>query len=260
ADSIAHKADEKGLEFMSYLSPDVPSRLIGDPGRLRQVLVNLSGNALKFTNDGEIYIKGELAEDLGDKVKIRFLVKDTGIGIPKGKQATIFDSFTQADGSTTRTYGGTGLGTTISKQLTEMMGGEIGVESPADRNLKLETHNSTTQPLNHSTRIGGPGSAFSFTAVFTKQKGEKALLPKEEIDLSNLRVLVVDDNQTNRYILMEYLRAWGCLPVEAMGGKEALSILKESVSSREPFNLILTDFQMPEMGGFDLAKEIRATE
>ena len=268
ANSIAIRAEQKGVEFISFLSPDVPSRLIGDPGRLRQILINLSGNALKFTHKGEIYIKAELAEELGDRAKIRFLVKDTGIGIPKEKQATIFESFTQADGSTTRRYGGTGLGITISKQLVELMGGEIGVESPADCRLKIdncrlqdspkiEDPNNRQSSIVNSQSKGGPGSIFYFTAVFRKQKGEKAILAKE-VDLSNLRVLVVDDNQTNRFILMEYLRSWGCLPVEAPGGKEALSILRDSVSSEEPFSLILTDIQMPQMDGFELAREIRA--
>jgi len=235
--SMALRAEQKGLEFISFLSPDVPSRLIGDPGRLRQIFKNLASNAVKFTHEGEIYINVEVAEDLGDRAKIRFLVKDTGIGIPKDKQAAIFESFTQADGSTTRKYGGTGLGTTISKQLVELMGGEIGVESEE-----------------------GKGSTFYFTVVFTKQIGEKAILPKEDVDLSGLRVLVVDDSQTNRFILMEYLRSWGCGLVEAPSGKEALSILRKSVSSRDPFNLILTDIQMPEMSGFELASEIRTME
>jgi len=234
ANTIALRAEQKGLEFISYLSPDVPSRLIGDPGRLRQILMNLAGNALKFTNKGEIFIRAEMTEELGEKVKIRFLVKDTGIGIPKDKQRVIFESFTQADGSTTRRYGGTGLGITISKQLVELMGGEIGVESEE-----------------------GKGSTFSFTVIFTKQTGQEPIIAKGEVDLRDLRVLVIDDNQTNRYILMEYLRAWGCLPVEVTGGKEALSILKDSISSKGPFSLILTDIQMPQMSGFDLARKIR---
>jgi CheY-like chemotaxis protein/HPt (histidine-containing phosphotransfer) domain-containing protein len=235
ANSNAFRAEQKGLEFISFLSPDVPSRLIGDPGRLRQILVNLSGNALKFTHKGEIYIKAEMAEELEETVKIRFSVKDTGIGIPKDRQAAIFRSFTQADGSTTRQYGGTGLGTTISKQLVELMGGEIGVESDE-----------------------GKGSTFWFTSIFTKEKEkEPILLVRKEFDLSNLRVLVVDDNRTNRFILMEYLRSWGCIPVEATCGKEALSVLRDAVSSKEPFGLILTDIQMPRMSGFDLAREIR---
>ena len=235
ANSFAHRAEQKGIEYISFLSPDVPSRLIGDPGRLRQILTNLSGNALKFTHEGEIYIEAKMAEDLGDKVKIQFLVKDTGIGIPKEKQSAIFESFTQADGSTTRKYGGTGLGTTISKRLVELMDGEIDVESEEDK-----------------------GSTFLFTAVFAKQTGHEVALTRKEVDLSNLKVLVVDDNQTNRFILKEYLESWGCLPVEATSGKEALSILKESIASKEPFDLLLTDFQMPEMSGFELVKEIRA--
>ena len=234
ANSFAYRADQKGLDLISFLAPSIPSRLIGDPARLRQILVNLIGNALKFTSVGEIYIKAGLGEEIENRVKIHFLVKDTGIGIPKEKQAAIFESFTQADGSTTRKYGGTGLGTTISKQLVELMGGEISVESEE-----------------------GKGSTFFFTTVFAKQTGHKGTLTREEVDLSNLRVLVVDDNQTNRFILKEYLESWGCLPVEATNGKEALSILKESIASKEPFDLLLTDFQMPEMSGFELAEEIR---
>lgn len=234
AAAIGLSAQQKKLEFISFLPPDIPSRLIGDPGRLRQILINLAGNALKFTHEGEIFIKAEMAEDLGNRLKMRFWVKDTGIGIPKDKQATIFDGFTQADGSTSRKYGGTGLGTTISKRFTEMMGGEIGLKSEE-----------------------GKGSTFWFTALFTKQTAQKAMPARKKFDLSDLRVLVVDDNWTNRFILIEYLISWGCLPVEASDGKEALSILRKSVSSAESFDLILVDFQMPEMNGFDLSGKIR---
>jgi len=237
ADAIAIRAEQRGLNLVCFLSPDIPCRLTGDPGRLGQIMKNLAENALKFTHKGEIYIKAEMAEDLGDRVKIRFSVKDTGIGIPKDKQTAIFESFTQADSSTTRRYGGTGLGTTISKQLAELMGGDIGVESEE-----------------------GKGSTFWFTAVFTKETGQEAILVREELDLSDFRVLVVDDNRTSRFILMEYLGSWNCLPVEAPGGREALSILRESVSSKVPFNLILTDIDMPQMSGFDLVREIRANE
>ncbi|MBF0497167.1 MAG: PAS domain S-box protein [Deltaproteobacteria bacterium] len=138
ANSIALRAEEKGLEFICFLAPEVPTRLIGDPGRLRQILSNLAGNALKFTHRGEILIKGELVEATGDQVNIRISVRDTGIGIPPSKQAKIFESFTQADGSTTREYGGTGLGTTISKQLTELMGGHIGLESEEGKGSYLK--------------------------------------------------------------------------------------------------------------------------
>jgi len=238
ATSLAFRANQKEVEFLFILSPDIPVRLVGDPGRLRQILTNLAGNALKFTNEGEIYIKGEIAEDLGDRVKILFSVKDTGIGIPKDRLAVIFESFSQADSSTTRKYGGTGLGITISKQFVELMGGEIGVESQE-----------------------GKGSTFWFTTVFAKQTVEKAILTSEELDrIAAIKVLVVDDNQTNRFVLTEHLKSWNCETVEASGAKEALVILKESVSSKEPFDLILTDCQMPEMSGFDLARQIRATD
>ena len=237
ANSFAHRAEQKGLDFISFLAPDVPSQLIGDPVRLRQIMVNLAGNALKFTPEGEIYCKGELAEDLGDRVKIRISVKDSGIGIPKDKQAIIFEGFSQADGSTTRKYGGTGLGTTISKRLAEMMGGEIGVESEE-----------------------GKGSTFWFTALFGKQEEKERIPAAKDLDLNNLKVLIVDDNQTNRFVLMEYVKSWGCLPVEAVDGKEALIVFRDAVSSENPFDLILTDFQMPEMSGFDLAKEIKKIE
>ena len=189
ANSFVYRAEQQGLDFISFLAPDVPSQLIGDPARLRQIVVNLMGNALKFTHKGEIYLKGELIEEIEDCAKIRFSVKDTGIGIPEDRQTTIFESFSQADGSTTRRYGGTGLGTTISKQLAEMMGGEIGVESKE-----------------------GKGSTFWFTALFGKQEGKNQISATSEFDLKNLKVLVVDDNQTNRFILMEYLKSWGWLP------------------------------------------------
>jgi two-component system sensor histidine kinase/response regulator len=236
AQSFAYRAEQKGLNFISYLTPEVSPQLIGDPGRLRQILVNLAGNALKFTKEGEIYVKGELAEDHEDRVKVRFLVKDTGIGIPKDKQSIIFEGFTQADGSTTRKYGGTGLGTTISKQLAEMMGGEIGVESEE-----------------------GKGSTFWFTAVFIKQKDHVAVPKKEKIRLKDVRVMVVDDNQTNQFVLTEYLKSWGCR-IETYSGKDALSVLRESVLPEEPFNLILTDFHIPGITDFDVAKEIKKVE
>ena len=237
ANSFAYRAEQKGLDFISFLAPDVPSRLIGDPARLRQIMVNLAGNSLKFTNEGELYVKGELVEEIEDRIKIRFSVKDTGIGIPEDRQATIFESFTQADGSTTRKYGGTGLGTTISKQLVELMGGEIGLESEE-----------------------GKGSTFWFTALFGKQEEKKQIPAAKDLDLNNLKVLIVDDNQTNRFILMEYLKSWGCLPVEAVDGKEALVVFRDAVSSKSPFDLILTDFKMPEINGFDFAKEIKTIE
>ena len=232
--NFAHRAEHKGLELISFLSPDVPHLLVGDPGRLRQILTNLVGNALKFTHKGEIYIKVEMAEDLGERVKIRFLVKDTGIGIPDDKQDEIFDSFTQVDGSTTRRYGGTGLGTTISRQLTELMGGEIGMESRE-----------------------GEGSTFLFTAIFVRRTGKEADAGSEKPDLNGLTVLVVEENRTRRFTLMEYLKSWGCIPLEASGGESALSGIREAVSSGNSFDLLLISSRMPKTNGFDLAKEIR---
>ncbi|MBW1861516.1 MAG: response regulator [Deltaproteobacteria bacterium] len=232
--TFALSAEKKGLEFISFIASDVPSLLIGDPGRLRQILVNLAGNALKFTNAGEISINAEMVEDLKERLKIRFLIKDTGIGISKDKQTSIFECFTQADGSTTREYGGTGLGTTISRQLTEEMGGEIGVESEE-----------------------GKGSTFWFTAVLAKQTDQEDMMIRDVADLTDMKVLVVDDNQTTRFILFEYLRLWGCLPVMAADGIEALFILKDSVSSKESFDLILTDIQMPKMDGFEMCRAIK---
>lgn len=235
--NIAFGAKQKGLEFISFLAPDIPDQVVGDPGRVRQVLRNLAGNAVKFTKKGEVYVGAETVSDLGDRVKIRFSVKDTGIGIPIDKQAAIFDSFTQADGSVTRKFGGAGLGTTISKQLSELMGGEVGMESEE-----------------------GKGSLFWFTVVFTKSSAPPVPAAKGSADLSGLKVLVADDIRTNRFILTEYLKYWGCSPTEASDAQQALAILKQAASYGTPFDLLLTDVQMPEMSGFDLVRAIRAAE
>ena len=227
--SMAFSATKKGLEFISFLSPDVPTRLIGDPGRLRQVLINLTGNAVKFTHDGEIYVRGELEEDLGDRIRIKFIIQDTGIGIPADKQSTIFDMFTQVDGSTTRKYGGTGLGTTIAKQLVELMGGEIGV---------------TANPVG--------GSTFHFSVVLAKDLKERGPRLVEK-NLEGRWALVVDDNEKYREVLLDYLKSWGCSTESASNGQEALDFFQ----SNEPFDFVLIDTVMPDMEGFDLAARIR---
>jgi len=234
AGSFALRSERKGLELISFLSQDVPSLLVGDPGRLRQILANLVGNAMKFTETGEVFIKAELVEQSQDQACIRFSIKDTGIGISEDKQDTIFDIFTQADGSMTRRYGGTGLGLAISRELTKLMGGEIGVESKE-----------------------GVGSTFWFTAVFPKQGGIAYPRPLEDVDLSTLRVLIVDDNETNRIILMEYLKSWGCVAIDAPDGEGAITVLRTAAALGESFDIIISDYQMPNMTGFELTKEIR---
>jgi PAS domain S-box-containing protein len=232
--SFAYRAEQKGLELFSYISADTPLSIIGDPGRLRQVLVNLVGNALKFTHEGRVYVNVQRQCDLGKQVVVRFSIEDTGIGIPEDKQSTIFESFTQADGSTTRKYGGSGLGTTISKNLVELMGGSIGISSKLNK-----------------------GSIFWFDVPFTEQLEQGVIKPQAAIDLQGLRVMVVDDEPTNRWIIQEYLKSWGCPTTEASGGEEALSILKDSVKHDKRPQIIITDFQMPEMDGFGFVRELK---
>ena len=237
ANSTALAAEQKHLEFLCYLSPELPPFMTGDPGRLRQILKNLAGNSVKFTEAGEIFIRGELLSEEGDRLKVRFEVKDTGIGIAKDKQEDIFESFKQADGSTTRKYGGTGLGTAISKQLAELMGGEIGVESELGR-----------------------GSTFWFTVNLAKNDGVLEHRQAGAVELKDKKILIVDDCLTNRVILMEYFRTWGCLPEEATGGPEALASLQDKVKTGENIDLIVTDFHMPGMDGFEMARHIGEAE
>jgi len=234
AGSIAIAAERKGLEVSAFVAPDVPSLLTGDPHRLKQILVNLAGNAVKFTREGDVYIACELEKDFGEKVLLRFSVRDTGIGIPEDKQASIFDSFTQADGSTTRMYGGTGLGTAICRQLTELMGGAIGVES---------------EP--------GKGSNFWFTVEMAKQSPVEPLQTPRADVLDGRRILVADDNPASRFVIAEYLKSWGCRSVGSADGHEALNRLEESVGAGEPFDAVIVDAQMPGMSGFELVDRIK---
>jgi PAS domain S-box-containing protein len=233
---LALRAREKELEFICATAPDVPSLVRGDPGRLRQVLLNLAGNAVKFTHKGEIAVRASLVSETDDEVMIRFSVKDTGIGIPADKQELLFQRFTQADGSTTRKYGGTGLGLAISKQLTEIMGGEIGVVSKE-----------------------GEGSEFWFTARLGKQaEHERTIAPPAEI--RGMRILVVDDNVTNREVLTAQLLAWGARLEEARNGPMALQALYLAKGTGDPFQLAIIDMQMPGMDGASLARAIKADE
>lgn len=231
---LAVKAQEKGLELVCIIDPEVPVLLRGDPGRLRQVLLNLGGNAIKFTHQGGITLHAVLdAEDAG-RATVRFTVTDTGIGIPLAKQQGLFSPFTQLDGSTTRKYGGTGLGLAISRQLAELMGGTIGL-------------------------IGeeGKGSTFWFTAVFETQPLELMDEPPPLADLAGVRVLVVDDHSTNRLLVTALLKGWGCRYGEAADGESALAQLLEAAHGGEPYGVALLDMQMPGMDGAELGQRIK---
>ena len=232
--TLALRAHQKGLELNCSIEPDVPDALLGDPSRLRQILLNLLGNSLKFTEKGEINLTVQRESGDDAVTSLHFSVQDTGIGIPAEKQARIFEAFTQADGSTTRRFGGTGLGLTISRQLVQMMGGRIWVESAL-----------------------GQGSTFHFTASFGISKAAGSPMPVEKAQLKGMRVLVVDDNLTNRRILECLLAGWGMKPTLAGDGAEALRTLAQASEANEPFPLVLTDASMPEMDGFQLAEEIR---
>ena len=235
AGTIAIEAQQKGLEFISYMPPEAPNFLIGDPGRLRQVLMNLLGNAIKFTHQGEVFLKAYVVGESGGVVRYRFEVRDTGIGIAPENQKLIFQAFTQADGSMTRRYGGTGLGTAISQKLVELMGGEIQVESQE-----------------------GQGSTFWFTADFVRQVNRQPRPARSPEDLMGLKVLVVDDNATQRSILSEYLKAWGCETVEAASAREAWLLLEQAHSDGNRFAVVLTDLNMPHISGLELAVDIKA--
>ncbi len=233
----AVRAHQKGIEVVSRVDPEVPEGLVGDPGRLRQVLVNLVGNAIKFTERGEVSVRIGVEDRSGDRLVLRFDIADTGIGIPPEKQTLIFEPFAQVDGSTTRRYGGTGLGLTISSQLVEMMGGRISVQSAPGR-----------------------GSIFTFTArVGLQAKGRPRRPGSAELQaLEGRPVLIVDDNATNRRNLVEVLRSWGLTPLAVEGGDAALESLRRARDQRAPFVLVLLDVQMPEKDGFMVAESIRA--
>ena len=234
-DMLAERAQSKGIELIDTIAPEVPTRLRGDPGRLRQILTNLLGNALKFTTHGEVVLRVALARETATHALVRFTVTDTGIGIPRHVQERLFQSFQQADSSTTRKYGGTGLGLAISKQLANLMHGEIGVESEV-----------------------GQGATFWFTAEFEKLSGNLPPPPDDSRDLFNLRVLVVDDNATNRQILRHQIFAWKMQKGSAASGSEALEAMRAAATAGQPYDIALLDMQMPEMDGLTLAHAIKA--
>ena len=233
--TLSLRAHQKGLELAYELQPDVPDALVGDPGRLRQVIVNLVGNAIKFTESGEVilYVKADWRTN--DDIQLHFTVSDTGIGIPAEKQTAIFEAFTQADGSMSRTYGGTGLGLTISSRLVVLMHGRIWVESEL-----------------------GKGSRFHFSAHFGLQKVPgRTIVPRDSATLREMPVLVVDDNATNRQILLKMLANWRTKPTAVESGAKAIICLREAHGLGKNFPLIVLDAQMPEMDGFALAECIK---
>jgi PAS domain S-box-containing protein len=235
--SLGVGAHEKGLELVMHISPDTPDALVGDPDRLRQVIVNIVGNALKFTEAGEIVVRAQPKWQTEERACLQLSVSDTGIGISSEQQKLIFHAFTQADGSTSRKYGGTGLGLAISTQLVDMMGGEIWVESAL-----------------------GQGSTFHFTAQFDLQEEPMpAIVSVQPVSLLNLRVLIVDDNATNRRILEEMTANWAMSPRAVEAGDIALEEMKGAASAGEPFHLVLLDACMPGMDGFTVAERIKAT-
>jgi two-component system, sensor histidine kinase and response regulator len=229
---LGSRAQDKGLELASMVEHDVPEALRGDPGRLRQVLTNLLGNAIKFTDEGEVIVRVELVGEGEESATVRFEVSDTGIAISREQQQRLFLAFTQADASTTRSYGGTGLGLTISKQLVNLMGGEMSVES---------------EP--------GSGSTFSFAVTFEKQPEYVRPALNVAPDLAGRRALVVDDNRANRMILEKQLSSWGVRTTAVEGGPEALEELR---SASGPYDLAVLDMQMPGMDGIELARRIKA--
>jgi PAS domain S-box-containing protein len=237
AELASIKADEKDLEFANFVHPNVPSLLSGDPGRLRQVLLNLATNAIKFTQQGEVVVEVSLVSEGADRAILRFAVKDTGIGIPEDRQGRLFKSFSQVDSSTTRKFGGTGLGLAISKRLVEMMGGEIGMESRE-----------------------GKGSTFWFTAVLKKQKGD-GLEPKTDFMPENVqskRILAVDDNAINLRIMQSYLRSWQCRATVVESAQKAMALMETAAKENEPYDMAIIDFMMPGMDGQALGEAIKA--
>jgi signal transduction histidine kinase/CheY-like chemotaxis protein len=232
--SLGVRADDKGLELICDIPPETPDWLVGDPGRLRQIIINLVGNAIKFTETGEIVVAARVESRNDENAQFRFFVRDTGVGIPEDKQKLIFEAFEQVDGSSTRKHGGTGLGLTISAQLVQLMGGRIWVETEV-----------------------GKGSTFQFTVPFPLGQAPEDASDRSSADLEGLPVLVVDDNRTNRRVLEQMLKNWRMEPSCVESGAEALQTLRD-MSSGEEAPLVILDVNMPEMDGFDVARAIQS--
>ena len=246
---MAVRAHTKGIELISHIMPDVPAFLVGDPARLRQILTNLLGNAIKFTEKGEVVLEVKNQDSRGrgvegsngldyensqSEILLLFSIRDTGIGIPEDKLTMVFDKFTQADTSTTRKYGGTGLGLPISTRLVELMGGNIRVESKENE-----------------------GSSFCFTAIFKPSNMDNSSKTMPVVDLKDLKVLIIDDNATNRLILNEILTLWGARVTETDNGKTGIDEIKQAKQSGDSYKLVLLDHRMPGMDGFEVAAYIK---
>jgi two-component system sensor histidine kinase/response regulator len=230
------RAASKGLELLYDVQPEVPDAVVGDIYRLRQVIVNLVGNAIKFTEKGEVVVSARLLEESESGCLVEFEVRDTGIGIPPDKAVKLFRPFEQADASTSRKYGGTGLGLAISRQLVGLMGGSIRVESEQ-----------------------GQGSRFIFTTRLRRGTARPSVHREEASKLlAGKSVLIVDDNRTNRQILTTMLRQWGVVPAEADSARQAMAVLDRAGSAGQPFSMILSDLHMPEMDGFAFVEWLRA--
>jgi len=234
---LAFKAQEKGLDLACIVADEVPEFLKGDPGRLRQVLFNLIGNAIKFTATGGVSVQVDCIGKSDSSATLRFSITDTGIGIPADKQSAIFSKFTQADASTTREFGGTGLGLAICRQLVHLFRGEIGV-----------------------TSVESKGATFFFTAEFEKSSAAAAQPPPHEADLSGVRVLVADDFKTNRVLMARLLTRWGCRFGEAKDAVTALGMLKQAAREGDPYVAVLSDMHMPGMDGAELGRQIKADD
>ena len=241
-DPLAIQAHQKGLELSVDVSPETPVRLVGDAHRLSQILINLIGNAIKFTEEGEVLLRVQPATggSQDGEVALQFAVADTGIGVPDSAKDVIFESFHQGDSSTTRRYGGTGLGLTISKELSEMMGGRIWLESPS-------------QTI--SCERGGPGSTFYFTARF-RPAPEDWRPRRRPSGIRGCRALIVDDNATNRKIVQRMLSSWGMLTAEAAGGEEAVQMVAQARVEGAPYDILLLDYHMPGKDGFQVASQL----
>ncbi len=234
-DIVTPRAHEKGLELTHLVEPDLPAVLRGDPVRLRQILLNLVNNAVKFTGKGEVSIQVRKAEEKDEKIVIRFTVTDSGIGIPAHRQKHLFESFVQGDSSSTRKYGGSGLGLAIARELAALMGGDIGLESGE-----------------------GEGSSFWFTAVF-KKIGERGIKPSPApVKLRDKKILVVDDNAASRQTILSLLQDRGAVCREAKSGKQALDLLRAAAREKSPFDLIILDMGMPAMSGEELGRKIKS--